>query len=202
MKAITILCGLLLSSFVFTIGPTTASTVQQKPKPEKFSSLAYMPAGAGRAMVGAGTRANVDIYIKSYSSDEEARRMAGLLLDGGSKALLKGLEDLDSKGKITLTGRVGFYDLKFIRSKPIEGGRRIYAVGDRPIGFLEAYYSGASRDYEFGIMQIDLKPNKKGREEGAGALIYAAKIKVEGGNTIDVESYGVDPIRLMAVRKL
>ena len=202
MKAITILCGLLLSSFVLSIGPTAASTVQQKPKSEKFSTLAYMPAGAGRAMVGAGTRANVDIYIKSYSSDEEAKRMAGLLLDGGSKALLKGLEDLDSKGKITLTGRVGFYDLKFIRSKPIEGGRRIYAVGDRPIGFLEAYYSGASRDYEFGIMQIDLKPNKKGREEGAGALIYAAKIKVEGGNTIDVESYGVEPIRLMAVRKL
>jgi hypothetical protein len=57
-------------------------------------------------------------------------------------------------------------------------------------------------DYEFGIMQIDLKPNKKGREEGAGALIYAAKIKVEGGNTIDVESYGVEPIRLLAVRRL
>ena len=201
MKAITILCSLLLCSIVFAAGPTTSKS-QEKPKSEKYSALAYLPAGAGRAMVGAGARANVDIYIKSYSSNEEAKRMAGLLLDGGSKSLLKGLEDLDSKGKITLTGRVGFYDLKFVRSRPIPGGRRIYAVGDRPIGFLEAYYSNASTDYEFGILQLDLKKNKKGREEGVGSLIYAAKIKVEGGNTIDVESYGVEPIRLMGVRRL
>ena len=75
-------------------------------------------------------------------------------------------------------------------------------MGDRPVGFLEAYYSGRSRDYEFGILQLDLKRNSKGREEGSGALLYAAKIKVIGGNSIELESYGIDAIRLMGVRKL
>jgi hypothetical protein len=37
---------------------------------------------------------------------------------------------------------------------------------------------------------------------GAGALLYAAKIKVLEGNSIELESYGIDAIRLMGVRKL
>ena len=173
----------------------------QKQKSEKFSALAYMPHGAGPAMVGAGARVNVDLWVDRYTTDEEAKALAGALLEGGSESLLKLLEKGKTIGKIRLTGRVGFYDFKLIRSHKTETGRRIYAVGDRPIGFLEAYASGRSRDYPFGIMQLDLKANEKGKEEGEGALLYAAKIKVLSGNSIDVESYGVGPIQLMAVRK-
>jgi len=180
--------------------PTPAQ--EQKPKSEKFGALAFMPHGAGPAMVGAGARVNVDLYVRQYTSDEEARSLAGALLEGGSEALLKRLEDAKSIGKITITGRVGFYDLKLIRSHQTSEGRRIYAVGDRPVGFLEAYVNNRSRDYPFGILQLDLKRNEKGREEGSGALIYAAKIKVLDGKTIDVESYGIDAIKLMGVRKL
>jgi hypothetical protein len=179
-----------------------APAQEQKPKSEKFGALAFMPHGAGPAMVGAGARVNVDLYVRQYTSDEEARSLAGALLEGGSEALLKRLEDAKSIGKITITGRVGFYDLKLIRSHQTSEGRRIYAVGDRPVGFLEAYVNNRSRDYPFGILQLDLKRNEKGREEGSGALIYAAKIKVLDGKTIDVESYGIDAIKLMGVRKL
>jgi hypothetical protein len=192
-----ITCCLLVScAFVMS----TPATPQGQS--EKFGALAYLPSGAGPMMAGAGTRANIDLYIKSYTSDAEAKTLAGVLLEGGSEALLKALEKADSIGKITLTGRVGFYDLKLIRSHTTSDGRRIYAVGDRPVGFLEAYYSGRSRDYEFGILQLDLKRNSKGREEGSGALLYAAKIKVIGGNSIELETYGIDAIRLMGVRKL
>jgi len=31
--------------------------------------------------------------------------------------------------------------------------------------------------------------------------IYAARVKVQEGNKIDIESYGVQPIRLMGVRQ-
>jgi len=179
-----------------------AQEEQQPPKKQKFSALAYMPSGAGPAMVGAGGRANVDIYINSYTSDADAKMMANALVEGGSDALLKKLQDAKAIGKITLTGRVGFYDLKLIRSHKMEGGRRIYAVGDRPVGFLEAYYSGRSRDYEFGILQLDLKTDSKGKEKGEGSLIYAAKIKLLDGKTIDVEMFSNSAIRLLGVRKL
>lgn len=202
MKISIYLCCCLLIACTLDPSGQAATNLTQARESEKFSALAYLTSGAGPAMIGAGVKVNVDVLIKSYSSDEEAKSFAGALVDGGPEALLKALEKTDSKGKITLSGRIGFYDLKLIRSRPTDTGRRIYAVGDRPVGFLEAYYSGRSRDYEFGILQLDLKTSKKGREEGTGALIYAAKIKLLDGNTIDVESHGIDPVRLMGVRKL
>lgn len=186
------------------LGISTAAPAQEesKPKKEKFGALAYLPSGAGPAMVGAGARANVDLYVNSYTSDAEAKTLASILVEAGPDALLKALEKAKSIGKITLSGRVGFYDLKLIRSHKTSTGRRIYAVGDRPVGFLEMYAGNRSLDYPFGILQLELTTNDKGKEEGAGALIYSAKIKVLEGNSIDVESYGIAPIRLMGVRKL
>jgi hypothetical protein len=191
-------CLLVLLAFALSM-PVPAQ--EEKKKDEKYSALAYMPAGAGPAMVGPGTRVNVDLWVNSYTSDADAKTMAGALLEGGSSALLKQLQDAKAIGKIRLTGRAGFYDFKLIRSHQTEGGRRIYAVGDRPVGFLEVYAGNRSLDYPFGILQLDLKKNSKGREEGTGALIYAAKIKVLDGSKIDVETYGVEPIRLLGVRK-
>lgn len=208
MKAIVLIaCCVLIAG---ALGLSSAMPVQEKsqptkesqPKKEKFGALAYLPSGAGPAMVGAGARANVDLYVHNYTSDEEAKSLAALLVQQGPDALLKALEKAKSIGKITLTGRVGFYDLKLIRSHRTADGRRIYAVGDRPVGFLEAYAMNRSMDYPFGILQIDLKRKENGKEEGEGALIYSAKIKVLDGNQIDVESYGIAPIRLLGVRKL
>jgi len=204
MKPRFLIAVCLMALFVLTLSLTVPAQDQTPPKPknEKFGALAYLPHGAGPAMVGAGARVNVDLYVNNYTSDADAKTLATALREGGSPALLKQLEKAKSIGKVRLVGRAGFYDFKLIRSHQIEGGRRIYAVGDRPMGFLEVYAGGRSMDYPFGIMQLDLKQNGKGKEEGKGALIYAAKIKVLDNNQIEVESYGVGAIELMAVRKL
>jgi len=198
--------ALVVLSLSFAALPATAQddpkpAKPEKPKSEKFGALAYLPHGAGPAMVGAGARVNVDIWVDRYTNDAEAKTMAGALLEGGSPALLKQLEDAKTIGKVRLTGRAGFYDFKLIRSHEVEGGRRVYLVGDRPMGFLEVYAGGRSMDYPFGIMQLELKRNKKGKEEGEGAMLYAAKIKVLENNKIELESYGVGAIKLMGVRK-
>ena len=207
MKARFLLGSCLMAVFVLSLTLSALPAPAQDPKPEKpksekFGALAYMPHGAGPAMVGAGARVNVDVWVNSYTSDTEAKTMAAALLEGGSPALLKQLEDAKSIGKVRLTGRAGFYDFKLIRSHEVEGGRRVYLVGDRPMGFLEVYAGGRSMDYPFGIMQLELKRNKKGKEEGEGAMLYAAKIKVLENNKIELESYGVGAIKLMGVRKL
>lgn len=204
MKTRFLIAACLMAAFVLSLSLSAPAQDQkpQKPKSEKFGALAYMPHGAGPAMVGAGARVNVDVWVNNYTNDADAKTMAGALLEGGSPALLKQLEKAKSIGKIRLTGRAGFYDFKLIRSHQIEGGRRIYAVGDRPVGFLEVYAGNRSMDYPFGILQLDLKTNEKGKEEGKGALIYAAKIKVLENNRIEIESYGIGAIELMGVRKL
>lgn len=201
MRARLFIAACLFALFVLALS-IPAPAQEEKPESEKFGALAYMPHGAGPAMVGAGARMNVDLWVNNYTSDGEAKLLAGALVEGGPIALLKALEDAKPIGKIRLSGRAGFYDFKLIRSHKTENGRRIYAVGDRPIGFLEAYAGNRSLDYPFGILQLELKKNSKGREEGTGALIYSAKIKVLEGNSIDVESYGIGPIKLLGVRKL
>ncbi|HWC77279.1 MAG TPA: hypothetical protein VG778_07450 [Blastocatellia bacterium] len=176
----------------------------EKPRSEQYSAMAFLPAGAGMRMVGPGANTTLNIYIKRYSTDAEAQQLRQALLTGGQDAVTKILEKMSSIGKVSLTGRVGFFDLKFIRSRPTEAGRMIVAACDRPIQFLEAYHSGRSMDYSIGIMQMNLKQKGGGggKEEGEGVLIYAAKIKVIEGNTVEIENYGVEPAKLMAVRKL
>jgi hypothetical protein len=56
------------------VTPATLSHVDAKTKGEAFSALAYPPTGAGRAMIGAGARANLTIYVEHYSTDDEAKR--------------------------------------------------------------------------------------------------------------------------------
>jgi len=167
---------------------------------EQFSALLFLPSGAGMRGVGAGATANINVYIDSYTPDDETQDLAKVLIEGGSDALLKRLEKAKSIGKVQLVRKVGFFDLKLIRSRPTEQGRRIIGVCDRPIQFLEAYVGGRSTDYTFGIVILDLKKNKKGKEEGVGQLIYAAKVKVDG-KTVEVENYGIEPARLQGVRR-
>jgi hypothetical protein len=194
---------LLLVLACISFAALNLAAQDQPAGPDKFSAMAYLPSGAGMRMVGAGRTFNVDIYVESYSSDADAKILEDALIEGGSNAVLKSLEKMKSIGKITLTGRVGFYDLKFIRSRETEGGRRIIAVTDRPISGLEAFYASRSEDYNFGIMELDVKPDSKGKKEkGEGTLIYAAKVKLIKGSTLEIENYGISPVQLKGVREL
>ena len=74
-------CLLVVLALCLSLG-ATAQEQEQKPKSEKFGALAYMPHGAGMAMVGAGARVNVDLYVRSYTTDAEATSLAGALLEG------------------------------------------------------------------------------------------------------------------------
>jgi len=208
MKSNLVVFGISICSLVMVAMPLVAQdTKPQKQKPEHYSALAYLPSGAGPRMVGAGATMNIDIVIQRYSTDAEAQELAQILLSSGSDAVLKALQKKKSIGKVSLVGRVGFFDLKLIRSRPVEGGRFIIAVSDRPIGFLEAYNSGRSMDYTFGILQLQLKrkeedKGEKVKEEGEGSLIYAAKVKVIDKSKIEIENFGISPAELKGVRRL
>jgi hypothetical protein len=184
---------LLLLVCAALIMPMSA-TSGAKGRNEVFSALAQLPVN--------GTTTNVKIYISGYSSPQDAERLHATLVDGGPNALLKVLRKMKSLGRIEKEGTVGLYDFKFILSRPTATGRHIYAVADRPIGFLEAYFSTRSKDYPFGIMELDLKADDSEREKGEGTLIYAAKVRVVDGEKVEVENVTFAPIRLLGIRQL
>ena len=162
-------------------------------KTEHFGASAYSM-NRGARMV------NVDIRVKAYTDNEKTQQFASALVEGGQPALTKALEKSDDIGSIQLTGRVGFYDFKLIRSRQTPTGRRIVAVCDRPLQFGEIYGGTRSSDYTIGIMILDLNKDKKGREVGTGNLYYAAKVKIKN-KKIQIEHFQVHPVRLVNVRK-
>jgi hypothetical protein len=176
-----------------SVMPRPAITARPVAKTETFSALAYLPAGPG-----AGNTANVTITISSYSTPEEVQNLHAILVDRGPEVALKALEKMKTKGRISLTGTIGFYEFKAIMSIPSPTGRRIFAAADRPISFLEQYYSTRSSDYKFGLMELDLDQ----KDRGEGTLVYAAKVKLINSDNIEIENFGIEPIKLMGVRKL
>src|SRR6185369_2415719 len=195
VKRIVILLLLLVAALALPTGAKPGTDPELKDgHRDAFSALAELPV--------AGSTLNVTIYLNSYSTPEDAQRLHSILADNGATGLLKALQKMKPIGRIERTGTIGFYDFKFILSKPTPGGRHIYAVTDRPIGFLEAYYSSRSKDYPFGILELDLKTDKKGKEKGEGSLIYAAQIKVVDGEKVDIENLTFAPIRLLGVQQL
>ena len=183
-----------LSVRAFSQTPSPAPTPIHKPKPEHFTAVASFPRTAT-------TTAWADIWINRYSSDATTKRLATLFLEGGQDPLVKALEKLKPICKATLSQRVGFFDFKLVRSRKTPTGRRVIAVSDRPINFLEAYNSGRSVDYKLGIIVMDLKINKKGKEVGEGLAVYAAKVKINKKGKLEIEYLGIDPMNLRNVRK-
>jgi hypothetical protein len=174
-------------------GTPTFSKSKDNNRRERFTATLVDVSGPR-----AGTVRPIEIYINDYSSDAESNQLAGAFADGGSKALFKVLTKMKPKGRIAPVGRVG-YEVRYIRSTQTPNGRKIVMLTDRPIGFLEAYYGTRSRDYQYALIEINIKDDGK---KGEGSLIYAAKVKAFTGDTIEVENFGIQPAKLMVVRKL
>jgi hypothetical protein len=185
--------GLLLIGCLMLIAPTIA-TSGARGRAEVYSALAQLPV--------AGSTTNVKIYINGYSTPQDAERLHATLLSGGSNALLKALGKMKTLGRIERDGSVASYNFKLIVSTNTATGRHIYAVADRPIGFLEAYFNTRSKDYPFGILELDLKSGSDESEKGQGTLIYAAKIRVIQKEKVEIENVTFAPIKLLGVRQL
>ena len=166
---------------------------EKKGETEHFGASAYSM-NRGARMV------NVDIRVKAYTDNEKTQQFANTLVEGGQEALRKALEKSDEIGSIQMTGRVGFYDFKLIRTRQTATGRRIVAVCDRPLQFGELYGGTRSSDYTIGLMVLDLNKDKKGREVGTGTLYYAVKVKIKN-QAIKIEHFQLHPVRLVNVRK-
>jgi hypothetical protein len=173
------ICGLLVQALAVVAGEV----------PEQFTGRVV---DAGGALPGA-TSAFFTINIDEYTTDEEAMGFVSLLAEGGQDALEKALWDLD-KGWIRVGGSLG-YPLAITRSIKAEGGRIIRVMTDRPISMFESMRGLRSKDYPFGIIELQLDEEGKGE----GRLIAAAQVEFNKEGTIEIESLGTEPLRLMNV---
>ncbi len=161
---------------VLMIGVSTSFA--QKQKTEQISATAM---GTSTQL---GSVVSVDIRISEYSLPDDKEVLVGAFQEKGSEGLTNALHKMRSKGRIAITGTLGF-DLNYIRVFPMpDGGRKIRFVTDRPIMFGEAWSSSRSMDYSLSMGEIIISKNKK---ETTGTLYPAARFKLDKDGEIEIE---------------
>jgi hypothetical protein len=133
-----------------------------------------------------GKLINVDIYINEFSAPEEQSALLEAFQANGSEGLANALDKLRAKGRIALTGTVG-YDLNYIRLFQMpDGSRKIRFVTDRPIRFGEAWGATRSQDYKITVGEIDIPKDEK---DAKGTLLPAVWVKLDKRGELEMETY-------------
>jgi hypothetical protein len=162
---------------------------QDKPKRETIQAQAM---GQNRA---AGKNFNVTVSIESYSTPDDQKALLDAFAQGGQAALSKTLSKMKSKGRVAVTGTLG-YDIGYVRTFPTPDGRKIRLITDRPINIAEARENGRSTDYDLSALEFNLSDDKS---KSSGSLIVGLRVKVDKDNQLVFESYGSGPWNLVNV---
>lgn len=158
--------------------------------PRQFAATAFGEGGSW-----AGKSFGVTVYVTGWSTDQEVQDYVSVLKEKGPDGLVSAMEKAQDVGRLSPVGFVGS-GFRFARYTPAaNGGVHIVMVTNRPIAFGELYGGTRSRDYQFGIVVLDVDKNGK----GSGKLAPVCKIKFNKKKELEIEHYGQKPFRLANV---
>jgi hypothetical protein len=181
-----IVLGLLVAA-----GLLTEAAAAVKPQ-LRLTAYAVNLSGVGRP-----SPQTLYITIERWSTDEERQKLVDILVEKGPDALYDAVQDVKPRaGYIRTTSSLG-WDIQFARLQELPtGAKRVIFATDRPISFYELQGATRSRDYDFMLCEIRLGPDGKGE----GKLAGGAKISYDkGAKKIEIENYGIEPVRLTQV---
>jgi hypothetical protein len=188
LVSLALLC--LGSAAVVAAQEAAPATPTMPPTPQRFT---------GRLVDAGGSVARKQseyftLQVDSYSPPEEIQEYVAALAAGGQDAVIKRLSKAKSRGWVKVGTSLGC-EVQVIRSIPTENGRVIRVVTDRPIQLAEVMRGLRSEDYPLGLVELRLDPE----DNGEGTLIAAAAVKFSG-TTVELESFGTVPFRLLKVK--
>jgi hypothetical protein len=190
---LTIILSVLLGGAQPNLAAQTETATPNSDLPQTYSATAFGQAGAL-----AGKSFGVTVYVNGWTSDQEVHQFATALKKSGPDGLVSALNKSKEVGRLSPTGFVGS-GFRIARLRPAPGGEtKVIMVTDRPIAFGEAYSGTRSRDYQFGIVVLNLDKDGK----GAGTLAPACKIKFNKKDELEIENYGQKPLRLANVQRM
>jgi hypothetical protein len=135
------------------------------------------------------------VTINRYTPPNQVRELNEALANGGEDQLLKAMSKMDA-GRVQIGTGVGVRANAAIVDPWGDGGRRITVLYERWLQIAELRYGTRSQDYPIGYAEIYLDRNGRGE----GTLIPAARVRLKGGNTWEVEDFGTFPARLLNLR--
>lgn len=132
-----------------------------------------------------GKMVNVNIIIESYSTAEDQKALIDAFNERGNEGLVNTLEKMPSKGRIAITGTLG-YDIAYVRAFPTPTGKKIRIVTDRPLRFGELWSDSRSTDYSLSVIELDISDVKG---QSGGVLLPACKFFISKEGELTVETY-------------
>lgn len=143
---------------------------------------------------GGSRSGNFRLIIRNYTSRAEVESLNDALRSG-QDSLLQAISGM-SAGQIQIGSGVGVPANVIFAEPSGDGETKITVIYQRYVGFSELRYGTRSADYKFGYAELFIRRNGNGQ----GTLIAAAKVRLRGGNTWEVEDFGIYPARLMGLR--
>lgn len=155
---------------------------------EHFAAMAVLP-----AMASGNSTVPLKIDIEAYTGDSTMDALGAILADGNNQdALLKKFESMPGIGDVSRQDRVGV-QVKVIRVRQTPKGlREITMLTDRPIRFWELNSASPTVDYPYGMIRFTV--DDKGN--GTGEAYPIVRIRSIDSNDINIDDYGVIPIKL------
>ncbi len=188
----------IIVSMLLICAPSNSAAQDANAPPNSDLPQTYAATAFGQAGALAGKSFGVTIYVTAWTSNQEAHNFATVLKSSGPNGLVSALEKSQDVGRLSPTGFVGS-GFRIARLRPAANGEsKIIMVTDRPITFGEAYNGTRSRDYQFGIVVLNI--DKDGN--GTGTLAPVCKIKFNKKDELEIENYGQKPLRLANVRRM
>jgi hypothetical protein len=143
-----------------------------------------------------GRIVSVDLRIYEFSTADDQKVLLESFQADGSEGLANALDKMKSKGRIAITGTIG-YDVNYIREfKMPDGSVKIRFVTDRPIRFGEAWASTRTMDYAISMGEIIINKEKS---KSVGTLMPASKVKLNKQGELEIEAYQ-NPWELVNIR--
>jgi hypothetical protein len=171
--------------------PSSAEQKPRDPLPESFTATAQFLGPRGSA------ETTFQMRVQRYTPDAEREAVLQALTQGGYVGFLTALRKAPVVGSVEIGGHT--FDIRWARESPIENGRSIVLVTDKPMFFIGAGSPTAKprKGYEVGLISFHVDDAGMG---SGGRMAAAARVKT-GATGIEIADYAEKPIELRTVKR-
>jgi hypothetical protein len=139
----------------------------------------------------------VNLIIEEFSDADDQKALVEAFNKKKNEGLVNALSKMKSKGRMGITGTLG-YEVAYARQFPQpDGSTKIRLVTNRPIAFGEAWSDSRSMDYSLSGVEVILNADEK---KNSGSLAPLCQLKLNKEGHLELELYQ-NMWKLVDVRK-
>lgn len=173
---------LIATALVFVALLVSRVTVAQDG--QKLGKPIFIQAQAMGQSTQLGQTFSVNIIINEFSTPDDQKALLEAFNQKGSEGLVNALSKMKSKGRLAITGTLG-YEVTYIRQFPQpDGTTKIRLATNRPITLGEAWSDSRSMDYNLSGLEIVASADRK---HNTGTLFPACSFKLDKEKHIELE---------------